>query len=151
VNVCLSLYFESRATPGNSASNNNNNINRIHQPENGGSADFWNVGLLRRDYTTLHPITLSSSWQFCSGLWRCVDSYVEENLNMDRVRFSEALLSTYKSVWCQHQHHHHHREKLNCPRISPTTCAAISLWSTSQGVRCVKLYAETGGSTYDSM
>jgi hypothetical protein len=82
-------------------------------------------------------------------LWRRVDSYVEENLKMDRVRLSEALLSTYESAW--RQHHHPHREKLKCPGISPTTSATISLWSKSQAVRCVKLYAETGGSTYDSM
>jgi hypothetical protein len=34
-----------------------------HQhPDDGGSSNLWNVGLLQRDYTALHPRRLSSSY-----------------------------------------------------------------------------------------
>jgi hypothetical protein len=34
----------------------------IHRPEDGGSMHLWNVGILQRDYRTLYPRKLSSSY-----------------------------------------------------------------------------------------
>jgi hypothetical protein len=117
---------------------------RYARPDDGGSENFWNVGLLLRDYRTLYPRRLSSSylspWEPKSQL--CC-SHVTWNILI--IQLCAAYPCLYVQVFASASYSHHPHFIFYCHCAIPSFVCVhlhLSLLNTSMFVQ-IALTTET--------